>query len=265
MKTNVTSTLDSTDGTHAVGLHIGWAQYAAPHHFYRLAGKAIPWFFLAAALIGGIGLYLALRHASADPGVHDVYRIEIVHVPAVWASVFIYAWLAFWAGAGLVWKARLPAMMASSLAPTGAMFTFVALWTGSLWVKPTAGAWWVWDARLACELALLLLYFGIMSLHAALDDDRRADRAGALLALCGIAVLPIIYFGTQLWNAAQPAPLGVPNAGMDRTTHPYAGVMLMALAFWMYSCATALMRVRCVILERGRLLDWVARAAARRA
>lgn len=36
-----------------------------------------------------------------------------------------------------------------------------------------------------------------------------------------------------------------------------AGMLLMALAFWMYSIAVMLMRLRAIILERERNSDWV--------
>jgi heme exporter protein C len=37
-------------------------------------------------------------------------------------------------------------------------------------------------------------------------------------------------------------------------------MLLMALAFWMYSIAMALMRVRAIILERERHTEWVKHA-----
>src|SRR5258706_4384915 len=101
--------------------------------------------------------------------------------------------MAFWAVIGLAFNTRLSGMMARALAPTGALFTFIALWTGSLWGKPTWGTYWVWDARLTSELILLFLYFGFMALQAAIEDRRRSDRAGAVLAIVGAVNLPIIY------------------------------------------------------------------------
>ena len=114
--------------------------------------------------------------------------------------MFIYVVMAFWAAMGLVFTRPAGSMMASALAPTGALFTFLALWTGALWGKPTWGAWWVWDARLTSELILLFLYFGFMALQAAIDDPRRADKAGAMLALVGVVNMPIIYFSVKWWN-----------------------------------------------------------------
>lgn len=208
-------------------------RYAAPQAFYALAGRLVPWLAAAAVLAGAAGLYVAFFVAPTDARQGELYRIVFVHVPAAWMSMLIYVVMAFWAALGLSLNTRLSFMMAHALAPTGAMFTFLALWTGAIWGKPTWGAWWVWDARLASELILLFLYLGYMALNAAIDDPRRADRACALLALAGTLNLPLIYYSVP--NIAGKLPL--------------QGVLIMGAAFWLYSIALALSRVRCVILE----------------
>ena len=91
--------------------------------------------------------------------------------------MLLYLVMAFWAVIGWAFKARLAAMVARAIAPTGAMFTFLALWTGALWGKPTWGTWWVWDARLTSVLILFLMYLGIMALWRAVEDPSRAARA----------------------------------------------------------------------------------------
>jgi heme exporter protein C len=172
-------------------------------------------------------------------------------------SMFIYIVMAFWAGLGLVLNTRLSSMMATALAPTGALFTFVALWTGALWGKPTWGAWWVWDARLTSELILLFLYIGFMALQSSIDDPRRADRAGAVLALVGVVNVPVIYFSVQWWNTLHQ------GSSINMTKAPsmagimVLGMLVMALAAWAYTVAVALMRVRCIILEREQGAAWV--------
>jgi heme exporter protein C len=140
-------------------------------------------------------------------------------------------------------------MMAAALAPTGALFTFIALWTGSLWGKPTWGTYWVWDARLTSELILLFLYFGFMALRGAIEDPRRADRAAALLAIVGVVNVPIIYYSVQWWNTLhQGASVSLTRAPSMAATM-LAGMLVMALAFWLYSIAVSLVRVRCMIRE----------------
>lgn len=233
-----------------------WFKYASPASFYPLAGKLLPWFATAAAVLTVIGLYIGLFVAPTDAQQGEAYRIIFIHVPAAWMSMFIYLVMAGYAALSLGFNARLSAMMASALAPTGALFTFIALWTGSLWGKPTWGTWWVWDARLTSELILLFLYIGFMSLQAAIDDPRRSDRAGAVLLLVGVINIPIIYFSVQWWNTLhQGASVSLTAAPTMARTMLW-GMLVMALAFWMYSIAVALARVRCIILEREGRREW---------
>jgi len=235
----------------------GWFRYASPQAFYPVAGRLTPWFAWSAALLSVAGLYVGFFVAPTDFQQGESYRIIFIHVPAAWMSMFLYVVMAFWAGIGLAFNTRLSGMMASAIAPTGALFTFLALWTGSLWGKPTWGTWWVWDARLTSELILLFLYFGFMALQAAIDDPRRADKAGAVLALVGVINIPIIYFSVQWWNTLhQGASVSLTRAPTMAATM-LTGMLLMALAFWMYSIAATLLRVRSIIVERERRADWI--------
>ena len=206
---------------------------------------------MAAALLAAAGLYVGFFVAPTDAQQGEAYRIIFIHVPAAWMSMFLYLVMAGWAALGLAFNTRLSAMMASAIAPTGALFTFLALWTGALWGRPTWGTYWVWDARLTSELILLFLYLGFMALQAAIDDPRRADRAGALLAIVGAVNIPIIYYSVQWWNTLhQGASVSLTRAPSMAATM-LTGMLLMALAFWMYSIAASLMRVRCIIRERA--------------
>jgi heme exporter protein C len=104
---------------------------------------------------------------------------------------------------------------------------------------------------------LLFLYLGFMSLQAAIDDPRRADKAGAVIALVGAVNVPIIYFSVSWWNTLHQ------GASVSLTRSPsmaavmLTGMLVMALAFWAYCIAAVLMRVRSIILERERNADWV--------
>ena len=241
--------------------NVNWFKYASPQAFYPLAGSLIRWFAWAAAACCAAGLYLGFFIAPTDSQQGEAYRIIFIHVPAAWMSMFIYLVMAFWAGIGLVFNTRLSHMMAAALAPTGALFTFIALWTGSLWGKPTWGTWWVWDARLTSELILLFLYFGFLALLAAIDEPRRADRAGAVLALVGAVNVPIIYFSVKWWNTLhQGASVSLSSAPSMAATM-LAGMLLMAFAAWFYCIAAALHRLRSIILEREHMADWISRHA----
>jgi heme exporter protein C len=230
--------------------------YASPSTFYPLAGKLVPWFAVLAFILTVVGLYISFFVAPTDFQQGEGYRIIFIHVPAAWMSMFIFVVMAFWSAIGLAWNTRLSFIMARALAPTGAMFTFVALWTGAFWGKPMWGAWWVWDARLTSELILLFLYVGFMALQAAIDDPRRADRAGALLNLVGVINVPIIYFSVKWWNTLhQGSSVSLTRAPSMAQTMLW-GMLIMALAAWMYTIAVSLARARTLVLERERQTEW---------
>jgi heme exporter protein C len=232
-------------------------RFSSPATFYPLAGKIARVSTWIAVLLLAIGLYMSFFVAPTDYKQGEGYRIIFIHVPAAWMSMFIYLVMAFWAGIGLVFNTRLSSMMAQALAPTGAIMTFIALWTGAFWGKPMWGAWWVWDARLTSELILFFLYIGFIALQGAIDDNRRADRAGAVLLLVGVVNIPIIYFSVKWWNTLhQGASVSIKN-GSSMSTIMLQAMLIMTFAFWAYSIAVSLYRVRSIILEREKDARWV--------
>ncbi len=235
---------------------INWLKYSSPQAFYPLAGSLIPWFACMAVALMGVGLYIGFFIAPTDFQQGEAYRIIFVHVPAAWMSMFLYVVMAVWAGIGMGLNARLSFMMAQAIAPTGAMFTFLALLTGAMWGKPTWGAWWVWDARLTSELILLFQYAGVMLLRTSIDDVRRADRASAVFALVGVVNVPIIYFSVQWWNTLHQGASVSMAAGSKMASTMLTAMLLMTLAFWLYSIAVILARVCCVMVERESLPLW---------
>jgi heme exporter protein C len=171
--------------------------------------------------------------------------------------MIIYLAMAFWSVLGLTFNTRLSGMMTRALAPTGAIFAFLSLWTGALWGKPMWGTWWVWDARLTSELILFFLYLGYIALTSAIDDPRRGDRAGALIAIVGAINVPIIYFSVKWWNTLhQGASVSLTQAPSMARLMLWS-MLLMALAFWLYSMALVLYRVRTLILQREQHAQWV--------
>jgi len=251
----MSSILDSRSGR--TNQLVNWFKFSSPATFYPLAGKLIPFFWVLAIIFGIAGLWISFFVAPVDAVQGQGYRIIFVHVPASWMSMFIYIMMAIWAGLGLVFNTRLSAMMAQALAPTGALMAFISLWTGAFWGKPMWGAWWVWDARLTSELILLFLYLGFMALQASIDDPRRADKAGAILALVGVVNVPVIYFSVKWWNTLHQGASVSINKSPSMAHTMLWGMLLVALCFWMYSIAIALMRLRTIILERESHSDWV--------
>ena len=243
---------------------INWFRFASPASFFPLAGKLVPWFAVAAALLAALGLYLGLIVAPTDAQQGESYRIIFIHVPAAWMSMFIYVVMAFWSAVALALNTRLAGMMAQALAPTGALFTVVALWTGSLWGKPAWGTYWAWDARMTSELILLFLYLGYLALRSAIADPRRADRAGAVLVLVGVINVPIIYFSVKWWNTLHQGATVSLTAAPKMAAIMLTAMLILTFAAWFYAIAVTLLRVQAIILEREKHTGWAGELAEAR-
>lgn len=178
---------------------------ANPTRFLALSARVLPWLAGLTALFFAVGLYLSFT-TEGDYQQGETVRIMYVHVPSAWLSMMIYSVMAVSALGTLVWRHPLADVSARAAAPIGAAFTFLALFTGSLWGKPMWGTWWVWDARLTSVFVLFLMYLGLIALNRAMDDPGKAAKAGAVLTLVGFVNIPIIKFSVEWWNTLhQPA------------------------------------------------------------
>ncbi len=236
-----------------------WYRYCSPQGFYPLAGALIPWLAAAALTACTAGLYLGFFIAPVDARQGEVARIAFIHIPASLASMLVYLAMAISAGIGLVFNARLAAMAAQALAPTGLMLTFLSLWTGCLWGKPNWGSWWVWNLQTYSESVLAFLYIGFIGLQTAIEDSHWAGKAGALLALAGILGIPVIFAAVPSWTIQHQGALSGATGATGFGAGELASLLAMSLGFLLYAGAAALLRLRCVILERERQSDWVAR------
>lgn len=238
-----------------------WFKYAAPTAFYPLAGRMIPWFAGIALVLVAIGLYVGFFETADQLGGNnpqkEYYRIIFVHVPTAWMSMWLYAVLAGWSAIGLVFNTRLSFMMAKAVAPTGAIFTFLALWTGALWGRPSWGTYWDWDPRLTSELILFFMYIGYIALHSAIDDTRRADRAAALLAIVGLVMVPIIFLSINCPDPNQCSALHQRSDPGSIHASILIPMLTMTFGLWSWSFATIFWRLRTLILERESDTNWV--------
>jgi heme exporter protein C len=232
-------------------------QFGSPPHFWRLSGAMLPWFGWIAVVLITVGTVSGLWIAPPDYQQLDAFRIIYFHVPSAWLSQFGYIVMATAAAVGLVWRIKLAHAIAAACAPIGASFTAVALATGSIWGKPMWGTWWVWDARLTSTLVLLFLYFGYMALRAAIDEENRADRASALLAIIGVINIPIIKYSVEWWNTLhQPATISrLGSPAMDPSM--LVPLLIMWLGFTFFFFFVLMVRARAEIIARERNKKWL--------
>jgi heme exporter protein C len=231
--------------------------YAKPERSYQLAGKLLPWFSVVAMITFVVGLVWGLLFAPADYQQGDSFRIIYIHVPAALMAMAAYSSMAIAAFIALVWQIRLAEMSVAATAPIGAVFTFIALFTGAAWGKPMWGAWWVWDARLTSELILLFVYLGIISLYNAFSDKVLAGRAAAILTLVGVINLPVIHYSVVWWNTLHQ---GATISKFDKPSiapEMLWPLVIMIVAFATLLGALTLLRFRNEILNREIHRPWV--------
>jgi heme exporter protein C len=225
-------------------------RYANPARFMTLSGAALPWLAAVTALLLVCGFTLSLFVAPPDYQQGDTVRIMFVHVPAVWTAMMAYALIAASSLVGLVWRHPLADVAARTAAPLGALFTALGLVTGSLWGRPMWGAWWVWDGRLTSFLLLLFLYLGYIALWNAIEDETRAARAAAILALVGAVNLPIIEFSVDWWTTLHQGESILRSGGSLISPVFLWPLFAMALGYTLLFTALWLVRIRTEILVR---------------
>jgi heme exporter protein C len=223
--------------------------YANPKRFMELSSALLPLFAAATAVLLAIGLYLSFA-APPDYQQGDTVRIMFVHVPAAWVAMMAYGFMALASLIGLVNRHPLADIAAKEAAPLGALFTALALITGSLWGRPMWGTWWVWDGRLTSFLLLLFLYLGYIALWNAIESETRAARAAAILALVGVVNLPIIEFSVQWWTTLHQGESIVRAGGPLIAPVFLWPLFLMAAGYTLLFFTLLIVRMRTEILER---------------
>lgn len=221
-------------------------KYANPHNFMRLSNWLMPVCAVGAVLCLAAGLYFSF---SVPPDYQQGTTIALlfIHVPADLVAMAAYMVIAVCSLMSVIWRHPLSDTAARAAAPFGAVFTFLGLVTGALWGKPMWGTYWVWDARLTSFLLLLFLYLGYMALWNAIEDETRAARACAILALISVVNIPVIKFSVDWWSTLHQGETIMAGKLAPVYLAPFflmmAGYMLLFAALWM-------LRIRTFIVER---------------
>lgn len=229
----------------------------SPKTCYKICGYVMPvaaWLFLSFL---SLGLYYGLDVAPPDYQQGQVYRILFIHVPCAVLSMSIYFMMAVAAGLFLIWKLKVADMVAKICAPLGALFTALALLTGSIWGKPTWGTWWIWDARLTSELILLFIYFGIMALRSAIPSQTYASQASAIFILIGVVNLPIIHYSVVWWHTLHQGATLLKLAKPSISMSMLKPLLMMFVAFFSYFVWQLSWQLRLEIRTREAGASWL--------
>jgi len=242
-----------------------------PNWFSRLAhpGAFMGWsrpvlwpLGIVTVLMFAVGLWFVFFGSPPDYQMGDTVRIMYIHVPNAILSELVYGVMFLAALGTLIWRHPLADVAAKAAAPLGAAFTAMALYSGSLWGRPTWGTFWEWDGRMTSTLILFFIYCGIIALWRAFDDQLRAARIVAIVTLVGGLDIPVVKFSVDWWNTLhQPASLTL--GGSDLPPAMLIPLGLMALAFTLLFVLLELIAMRTEILSRRA--DAMSRQAAARA
>ena len=222
---------------------------ANPERFMAFSRWAAPLIGAIAVALAVTGLWLGFT-APEDYQQGATVKIMFIHVPAAWLSMFVYVCMGVASFLALVFRHALADAAAQAAAPLGAAFTGLALITGSLWGRPMWGAWWVWDARLTSVLVLFLFYLAYMALRASLDDEAKAARAGAILALVGLINLPVVHWSVNWWNTLHQGASVFRKGGSALDPVYLTPLLLMGLAYTAAFGALWLVRIRGEVWRR---------------
>ena len=183
-------------------------RYANPHEFMRLTDRLLPWLAPIGVALLVVGLFWALLQ-PLPPG-HEQgerQRMIFVHVPAAMMGINIYALMIVASIIGLVRRHPVSHLVAKAAAPIGAVFTLIALVTGSFWSATTLGPWWDWgDARIMAMLILFFFYLGYIALWNAIEEPTMASELAAVLCIFGSIFAFLARYASFFWTSLHQGP-----------------------------------------------------------
>ena len=175
-------------------------QFASPKTYLFQVNKFYNYIFYTSISIYVLSITWGLLFVPEDFVQGNSFRIIYLHVPASFLSQSLYAAMAIASVTYLIWRVKLAAYLIIAIAPIGAMVTFIALSSGSIWGIPTWGTWWQWDARITSTLILFIMYLGLISLHGSFSNHEKADKLLSWLVIVGFVNIPIIKKSVDWWS-----------------------------------------------------------------
>lgn len=234
----------------------------SPPWLYAIAGAILRWLLPVTLIALAVGLVWGVLFTAPDFRQGNSYRIIYIHVPAAVVALAGYYLMAIAGAVSLIWRMKMADVAMKAIAPVGAAFTFIALFTGAVWGKPTWGTWWVWDARITSMLVLLFLYLGVVALYEAYENKVAAGKACAVLSLVGMVNIPIIYKSVDWWYSLhQPASIKFTGESTIDSSMLYP-LLLCIAAFYVLFASSLLLNIRAELLQREARTQWVRKLAA---
>ncbi len=196
-----------------------------------------------------LGLFEALILSPEDYLQGDSVRIMYVHVPSAWISLGIFSLMATLSIMVIIFKNKVFFLIAKSLAPSGFVFSLVALVTGSIWGKPTWGTWWAWDARITSMLILCIFYLMYLLAWRIFENKDYVTKITSFIAILGFINIPIIKFSVDWWSTLhQPSSVNIFSKTTIHTTM-LIPLGIMTAAFALFSLLIFLMKYNTELIK----------------
>ena len=224
-------------------------KYFEPSKIFSITSRAPKYVLTLFIIVLTIGLVEALILSPEDYKQSHSVRIMYVHVPAAWISIGIFSTITILSLIGYIFKIRNFFLISKSLAPSGFLFTIIALVTGSIWGKPTWGTWWAWDARITSMLILALFYMIYLIAWRIYDNDDKVLKVTTIITILGIINVPIIKYSVDWWNTLhQPASINILSKSSIHVSMLYP-LLIMTAAFALFSLLIFLMKYNTELIK----------------
>ena len=223
--------------------------YFNPYRIFKINSYLQKIVFFCFILVLSVGLVEALFLSPEDYLQKDSVRIMYVHVPAAWISLGIFSAIAILSVSVFLFKNKNLIIISKSLAPSGILFTLIALVTGSIWGKPTWGTWWAWDARITSMLILFFLYTIYLLTFRVFEDQDKSNKISSIIAIFGAINIPIIKFSVEWWNTLhQPASISLTEKSAIHSSM-LVPLTIMTAAFALFSVLIFLMKYNTELIK----------------
>ena len=220
-----------------------------PNKIFKITSKAPKYVLFLFIVVLTVGLVEALVISPEDYKQSDSVRIMYVHVPSAWISLGIFSVISILSFGVFIFKNKNFSLITKSLAPSGFVFSIIALVTGSIWGKPTWGTWWAWDARITSMLLLSIFYLLFITSWKITTDTSKAEKISSIIAIIGLINIPVIKFSVEWWNTLhQPASVKILE---ETTIHSsmLTPLAIMTAAFALFSLLIFLMKYNTELLK----------------
>ena len=216
---------------------------------FSITSKAPKYVLFIFVIVLSIGLVEALYLSPEDYKQSHSVRIMYVHVPAAWITLGIFSTITLLSIIGYIFKIKNFFLISKSLAPSGFVFSIVALVTGSIWGKPTWGTWWAWDARITSMLILALFYAMYLISWRIYESEEKVFKITTFITILGIINVPIIKYSVDWWNTLhQPASINILSKSSIHSSMLFP-LLIMTVAFALFSLLIFLMKYNTELIK----------------